>query len=278
MTQGVVIKKGKKKGKTLTIMVGVHGNEVCGPKAFERIIKKIKIDAGTVYFIYGNLLAIKNNVRKIDINLNRAFRLESEMHDSEKNTYERKRALELMPYLKESDALLDVHSSSNPQSTPFIICEPKSFWIAEQLLFSIRSHGWDLIEPGGTDYFVNRNGGFGICIECGSHLDPEAPQRAEESIITFLTIMGAIKEKGFQKIKHQREIHAYTIHITKKNFIPFRDFADFEILKKGECLGYDGKELIILKERGNVIIFPHVCSGAGEEAFILGSECLTTCL
>jgi succinylglutamate desuccinylase len=270
---GIITIKGDSAGKTVSIMAGVHGNEICGVKALRKIIKNITIESGKAHFIFANLPAIAMDLRQTEMNLNRAFRPEKNLTSDERQSYERHRAIELMPYLEESNALLDIHSSHNEASTPFIICEPNSFFIAKKLPFPICSNGWDVIEPGGTDYFVNRNHlkGHGICIECGYHFDQRAPELAMESINIFLNLMGLTSDyKKYSQTK-QREILVKYIYLTQSNFTIAKPFADFEKIKKGTLIGYDNKQPINAHFDG-VIIFPNNCQGANQEAFILGEE------
>lgn len=269
---GVYTLVGSKPGKTLTIIGGVHGDEICGIKALEEIISSISIDSGRVHFVYGNLRAIKLNKRQVEMNLNRAFRLEGMLLKKERQSYERQRALEIMSFLDESDALLDVHSSNTPASVPFIICEPHSFEVASHLPFNIRSYGWDVVHPGGTDYYMNRKGKIAICVECGHHLDPRAPQLAKDSIMIFLHIMGVINGSvPSREIINQRIIYAREIYFSKVNFTPFREFAEFELLSEGELIGVDGNSYI-LSPKNSCIIFPRKRDNPGEEAFVLGEE------
>lgn len=271
----VITFTGAKPGKIVSIMAGVHGNEVCGLKAFEKLLPGFSADAGTVHFIYGNLQAISLNKRFIDMNLNRAFRPETSLSEKEKSSYERKRALEIMPLLAETDALLDIHSSATPGSPPFIICEPHSSSVATRLPFQIQSHGWDVLEPGGTDYFVNQHGGMGICIECGYHDDASSVDRAIESIQIFLKLTGIKDDQDDRTISttyvRQQIVQMYHIHHTRKNFTPIRDFSDFEALSPGQIIGIDGDEKIFAPNtEGNLIVFCRKRVGAGEEAFLIG--------
>lgn len=269
----IIVKEGKLPGRTVTVMGGVHGNEPCGVEAVQRAVREIEIKRGKVYFIIANLAAIEHSVRQTDMNLNRAFRPEATLTEKERGSYERKRALELMPYLDESEALLDIHSSMSKESIPFIICEPHSFGIAKKLPFPIRSHGWDAIEPGGTDSYMNRRSpkGNGICIECGYHLDPEAPKRAFDSIQVFLRLMDIIDGESELQEYRQREIDACFIYHTTENFEVAEDFADFQRLGEDELVGYDGRRPVYAPFDG-VIIFARNRETAGEEAFIMGKE------
>ena len=263
-----------KPGKILTIMGGVHGNEICGPDALRKLIamfarKELHLISGKLQLIFGNLAAMATGERKTQMDLNRAFRPESSLTLDETFTYERQRALQLMPYLEKSDVLLDIHSSMTNKSTPFIICEKQSFAVAERLPFPIRSYGWDKIQPGGTDYFVNKSGGMGICIECGYHLDESAPKRAFESALMFLKFFGAIKGEAPPIYSGQRIIHAYDIYFSQVDFRKAKVFSDFEPLKAGDLIGTDGGQEVRVT-CDSLVIFPSDCMGPQEEAFVLG--------
>ncbi|HLC70311.1 MAG TPA: hypothetical protein VJH75_04720, partial [Patescibacteria group bacterium] len=135
-----------------------------------------------------------------------------------------------------------------------------------------RSYGWDSIEPGGTDYFMNTRGERGICVECGYNLDPEAPKRAIQSIKIFLSVMGLTDEPIPAPTQNQQTLRAYFIYHTKNDFVPVRTFADFEELKTGEVIGTDGSEKIFAPVEKNVIIFCRKREEANQEAFILARE------
>lgn len=274
--EGIFTFRGQEQGETLTVMAGVHGDEICGVRALDCIIPEFqsgvrKIDRGTVNFIYGNPRAIERGAQFTEMNLNRAFRPKDAISEQERNTYERRRALELMTFLRESSALVDVHSSSTRKSVPFIICEPHSFPIARRFPFPIRSSGWDAIEPGGTDYFVNQCGGCGICAECGYHLDGAAVSRAKDAIRIFLVTMGAISGDLPLENGQQREVRVFHAPIVKVGYVPAREFADFERLKEGELIGKDGDEEFFAPPQ-SVIIFGNIPRKRGDEAFIIGRE------
>lgn len=263
--------KGQKPGKIVSVLVGVHGNERCGIEALEELLPGLFIESGEVYFIYGNPRAIDVGTRFVDVNLNRMFRDEKDLTDIERQSYERSRALEVMKYLDKSDVSLDVHSSATPNSTPFIICEPHAEDIVSRLDFSIRSTGWDFFEPGGTDFYMNKIGKTGICIECGFHEDPEAKELAKKAINDFLIINGLISGVMPEK-KNQSLVQLSSVYKTKVNFTPVRNFFDFEPLRAGELIGIDGNEEVCAPNVDNtLILFCRVRRGVGEEAFLTGA-------
>ncbi len=268
--EGVKTIKSENTGKKVAIFAGVHGNEVCGVKAFGEVVPNLKIDRGEVQFVLGNLRAIERNVRQTDMNLNRVFRPDADLSDKEKETYEYNRSRELMKILDKSDYLLDIHSFSNKIGTPFIICEPKSFDVAKKLPFDLVSNGWDKLEPGGTDYYMNKIGKNGICVECGQHSDDKSVAKAKESVFSFLKIMGIIDDPKIEVAeREQRKVEVNYIYITKSDFRPSRDFFDFEPIKKGELIGTDGNSEIKALVDG-YIIFCKKCEVGGKEAFLIG--------
>jgi succinylglutamate desuccinylase len=260
--------KGEKPGKIVVIMAGVHGNEVGGIKALKRAIKEIKINSGNVYYILGNLRAISKNVRQIESNLNRSF---TDARLKNPKTYEEKRAKELATYLDEADAILDLHSSRNKSSVPFAIFGPKSLNVAKKLDFDLITTGWDEIEPGSTNYYLNEKGRVAITVETGQHLDEASSKRAFKSIQTFLNLMGLTDEKVKMNDKKQKRIDVNYIYITKNNLKIVKNFNDFEKIKKGDLIGMDGHEKIYSVQDG-IIVFAHDIDKSGEEGFVLGRE------
>ncbi|MBL1434440.1 succinylglutamate desuccinylase/aspartoacylase family protein [Candidatus Wolfebacteria bacterium] len=264
----ISVMTGLSTGKRLVVMVGTHGNETCGPLMLRERFSEIQIQRGEVIFIEGNPRAIEENVRYIDENLNRMFRAVDSYSAKERESYEFKRAQELKPLLSSCDALLDIHSSGTKDTVPFVICEQNSFEIVKEFPFEIVSYGFDQIEPGGTDTYVNENGGNGICIECGYHYDPKAKDRSWESLKDFLIINGAI-DGELNTPRDQMVVNSNYLYKTKVNFRLHKYFADFEEIREGDFIGTDGNEKIHAPKDG-LIIFARNREDSGEEAFIVG--------
>lgn len=260
--------KGIIDGPTSIILAGVHGDEKCGVEAFKKIVPSLKIENGRVFFIYGNPRAIEKGIRMTNTNLNRMFKNDEILSKEEKEGYEYSRAQFLKKYLDQSEVLLDIHSSSNPNSKPFAICEENSKGIVEYLPIDITVSGFDNVEPGGTDYYMNSAGKIGICIECGFNDDPMAIQKAEEAINAFLKARGHIKNDIAPNI--QSQIHMYELYFTKtSDFKISRPFKDFEEISKGEIIGIDGN-VEIKMDRDGIILFAKSRKGINEEAYLLG--------
>ena len=160
---------GQNPGLSTAIFVGVHGNEPCGIRAIENFFKHNSIENGTVIVVFANPHAVEKNVRFTEFNLNRAFKNIDEYPDEIKSTYEVQRAQELKKILEDVDVLLDIHSSTSIESEPFVICEQNAMTYVNAFpeSFSKVVSGFDNLQPGGTDWYMNSVGKVGICIECG---------------------------------------------------------------------------------------------------------------
>jgi len=262
-------------GPKSVVFAGVHGNETGGISAVKELLKNFTIDFGSVVFVFGNPEAIKSKVRFTEFNLNRAFKNEDQYSDEVKNTYEYKRAQVLKKYLQDSDVLLDIHSSSNSKSEPFVICERNAKEIINYFPKEFKKivHGFDDIEPGGTDWYMNSLGKIGICIECGFHENPRAITLAKETIMDFLIARGHFKNKDSQVSANYRcYVQMINLYNTKSDsFVIAKNFADFEELKKGDIIGVDGGTDVVA-DKNCIILFPQSKKKTGEEAFLLGEK------
>jgi len=258
-------------GKHVVIMAGVHGDEVCGLRAFERVVPTLSIDAGKVTFVWANHAAIDKEVRFVESNLNRLFQADTFLSEKQRNSYEYKRSREIMPLLASADALLDIHSSGTPESTPFVICEQNSYEIATLLPVEIISSGWDAVQAGGSDSFVNASGGKGVCIECGYHNDPNAVDRAECAIYAFLYANQNIIRKPEIRAENKTFVQVQSLYRTTTNFVPSRSYNDFQAVSSGEVIGTDGTNEVVAPGEGTVI-FVRARKETNEEAFLFLQE------
>lgn len=274
MFQEVIKIEGKKKGLSSIVLAGVHGDERCGVEAFEKIIPSLEIQEGVVFFGYGNPRAIKENKRYTEENLNRMFNPEI---NTLNKSYEYNRAQFLKKYLDKATALLDIHSSSVVDSEPFVICEENAKDIVKFLPVKIVVSGFDRVEPGGTDYYMNINQKIGICIECGYTKGSKAVEVAQESITNFLKARGHIKSKDLCSQK-QTCIEMFEKYFTKTDsFVLSKSFKNFETVFKNQTIGVDGDSEVKAKQK-SIILF--ACNGKkkGEEVFLLGKKKKSLCV
>jgi succinylglutamate desuccinylase len=258
---------GENPGPTSIVLAGVHGNERCGVEALGRMLPSLKIQKGRVLFGYGSPRAIMRNVRLTESDLNAMFKPDDMLPPEKRRSYEYARAQFLKPYLDQADVLLDIHASNTPGSPSFAICESNASDIVRFLPVSIVASGFDQVQPGGTDYYMNQKGKIGICIECGYVGDPASTEVAQRSITAFLVSRGHIG--GELQTYAQSSIRMSFMYITRTGFLPANPFKDFESVAAGQLIGVDGREEVRAQE-GGIILFSRNRKGPNEEAFLLG--------
>lgn len=270
MLEEIIKISGKEKGATSIVLVGVHGDEKSGVEALEKILPTLKIERGIVLFSYGNPRALKENKRFTETNLNRMFNNDERLTANDKQSYEYNRAQFLKYYLNQSDALLDIHASSIPDSKAFVICEANAAEIVKFFPIDLIVSGFDKVEPGGTDYYMNSRGKIGICLECGCMKHPQSIKVAEESIFTFLKSRGHIKNDLTPQ--KQSYIHMFKKYYAKTDkFTLSKPFENFELVETEQLIGIDGQEEIKAPKK-SLILFAHNGTKIGDEVFILGEE------
>lgn len=217
-------------GPRLLVLGAVHGNEICGSKAIERICAEIdsgalRIERGTVTFVpITNPLAYIRQQRAGDRNLNRNLRTTGVPQD-----FEDKLGNALCPLLERHDVLLDLHSFHTGGEAFAMLgpnnnqgdLEPFSRAAEEEALATRLGprrivEGWlDTYARGvkkrtanasaseranmlstdpaygvGTTEYMRSRGGYAITLECGQHAAPEAPEVAYQAIRNTLAHLG----------------------------------------------------------------------------------------
>ncbi len=268
----VIEKKGKFPGKTVVILVGVHGNEVCGPKALDSLLPELQIENGIVFFIYSNLEAIRRNVRLVEANLNRCFL--KEQPEEIVRSLEGKTAREIIPYLEKADFMLDVHASFTKDSKPFVICRESLIEEARIFDSDLVVCNFDPFEPGSTDYYMNLLNKPGFCFECGYLGDSKTQEIAEKAISSFLIYYGSINS-NLEKPRMQKALKIKSLYKNiQGQFKMARYFPDFEQLKERTLIGRDGQKDVYC-ESGDIVLFVRDMDRIGEECFLVAEERIT---
>lgn len=259
---------GKEGGATSMVLVGVHGDETCGVEVLRELLPSLEIDKGRVFIGYGNPPAIAAKKRFLEKNLNRMFVSDDKLSPEDVRSYEYKRAQYLKPYLEKADAVLDIHSNPWKEKQTFAICEANATDIAQFLPTNLLVSGFDAVEPGGVDYYMNSIGKIGVCFECG-YLDDEHSRRAaREAIVAFLKARGHIQNDLIQQL--QSRVHIFYKGFSKTNsFKLARPFLNFERIAQGEVIGKDGAEVLVAP-KDSVILFARNGFSVGSEIFLLG--------
>ncbi len=239
-------------GPRLLVTAAVHGNEVCGVAAIQRLIAAL--DQGSLSLLRGTLslvpvvnpLAYQRGQREGERNLNRNLRPNPIPQD-----YEDRIANRLCPWLAASDVLLDLHSFNNPGPAFAMLgprdnsgtLEPFAHQAAESALaLAVGTgrivEGWlstyalglqrraqragdgsraqllvqDPHYGVGTTEYMRSQGGYGITLECGQHADPQAPELAYRAILRTLTLLGMIAPGAVEPADPRRPIELLQLY------------------------------------------------------------------
>ena len=228
-------------GPRLLILGAIHGNEVCGPPAIRDIISafeknEMKPEKGCVTFIpVCNPQAYAENKRFIDHNLNRQF-----CRRTSPQRYEEHLMNVLAPYLENCDILLDLHSY-RAGGPPFVFRGPDAKMQVEEEFASYLGvdhiiYGWheaymnsgvelDLEQSVGTTEYVRKHGGIALTLECGQHLDPNAPACALRGIKGALHYSGIVPQPDIKPTKNIKFTRLYQVFFKEQQGTFFKPWT-----------------------------------------------------
>ena len=260
---------------------GVHGDEAPGIEAARRLLPYMegRLEQGTVIFTWGNLDAMARGKRQVDQNLNRMFQDAADLSPEARESREYARAQELKVPLEEGtpvEALLDLHGTSNSETTPHVITEPKGYELASHLPVDIVVAGFDKFEPGGIDYYANTQEKIGICVEPGYNGDPDAIEIAYQSALAFLVAQEHVSGEVARRI--QRHWRLFYVAHTNVRYVPVQPtLPDFTSVAQGQLLGHDGAQEVRVPNGPEtseeaIILFGAKERKPGVEAFLLAKR------
>ena len=284
--------KTNSKDPSIIFLSGIHGNELTGVRAIEHVFSEIKKQniplAGNIYGIRGNLKAIDQGERFIDIDLNRAWtdrnikRFTSEKKLSESNeVIEIKEILDTL--IKEAEAplyIVDLHTTSS-SSPPFVILDDtirnrkfanilpatKVLGILEKLKGTILGYYGD-------------KGPVTLVFEAGQHTDEQSFERHTAAVWLLLSQSNIIEANSIPVQQYKNTIkvsdnNALKIvqttyrHILtpKDHFVMKPGYDNFSPISKGEVIAHQNGNPIIAEEDAN--IFMPLYQDKGEDGYFI---------
>jgi succinylglutamate desuccinylase len=299
---------GLEQGPSVIIMGATHGNETCGTEAIRRIMAELdsgerKIAAGSVTFVpIVNPLAYFKNERNGDRNLNRNLFPKDEPQD-----FEDQIANWLCPLLAQHDVLLDLHSFNAAHGEPFVMVGPvnndgplepfvhaeKERALARRLGVRRFVTGWMAAYGGGvqrrsrgnaaeletvlrygvgTTEYMRTTGGYALTLECGQHVDPQAPQVAYNAIVNTLAFLKLIDAPEPEPVPFEdmEALHMVAVYDKLDAGDSFsRTWASFDPVQEGEQIGTRADGTPVLAEFSGRILFPDAKAGANSEWYYL---------
>ena len=101
--------------KRVTILAAMHGTETYGIDLYNEFVKKFPELVNNIQLIIGNKLAYKNNIRYIDVDMNRYYGNSSNAHESKEI-----QRVDAELKLFHPDYIIDVHTTKRDSGVFFI--------------------------------------------------------------------------------------------------------------------------------------------------------------
>ena len=297
---------GLQPGPRLIVLGAVHGNELAGVRAIERLTAEL--DAGALRILRGcltlvpitNPLAHQLVTRSGDRNLNRNLRPTAVPQD-----FEDRIGNVLCPLLAAHDALLDLHSF-NSQGEPFALIGPDNntgalepfthaadeATLARHLGPNRIVEGWmSAYEQGvsrrrersrrsgvtldtdasygvGTTEYMRSQGGWAVTLECGQHADPNAPAVGHRAIRQAIAMLG-LADLALEPPPSSHEL-LRLVEVTDRLHPDdhfVREWVSFDPVWKDEPIGVRHDGTVVRSPGDGRIVFPNVKAEPGFEWF-----------
>lgn len=266
----------------------VHGNEICGAIALDRLLRDgLRPTRGRLTLAFVNTAAYErydparpNDNRFVDEDMNRVW--SADRLSAGKTSVELERARQLRPIVDSVDMLLDIHSMQT-SSEPMILAGPLEKGLAlarsvgaPSVIMQDQGHA---AGPRLRDYAAFADSASprnALLVECGQHIDADAPVVALDSIVRFLAhldmIDGATLARFRRPDRPQRVLqvtHPVTIRGPAFRFVD--EFRGMEVIpRQGTVIAHDGDTPIATPYDGCVLIMPSRRLRPGETAVRLG--------
>jgi succinylglutamate desuccinylase len=282
------------KGPLLFITAGVHGNEPSGVKALEKVFAELQKTKptikGTIVGVAGNKLALEQDKRFIEEDLNRTWKEES-ITNNKKDTHEQREMHEIIEVLQsfpESDFtkryFLDCHTTSSA-SLPYVsvqVVNDNDEWAPRFPTYIVR--GFSDIVYGAIDHYLSRTGLTGFTFEAGQHTDKTSVENQEgmiwlalkeacdlelEQISCYPDCVDNFAKKNAPDQKTFEIIHRYGLE-DDDEFKMEPGYKNFQKIEKGELLAVkNGKEI---KSEWDAYIFMPLYQSQGNDGFFVIQE------
>jgi predicted deacylase len=295
-------------GTRLIVLGAVHGNEICGTRAIERV--GAELDAGTLKLMRGRLtmvpvtnpLAYAMHRRTGDRNLNRKLTPTDTPRE-----YEDHVANWLCPLLAQHEVLLDLHSFRSP-GAPFVMVGPQDnrgalepfAHAAREEALALRLgvqravDGWlgtyaagaarraefgrftgveldtDPRYGIGTTEYMRTVGGWSLTLECGQHDDPAAPDVAYRAIVNTLAHLQLIDAPDPAPAARMEGLRLCDVVPRLHAGDAFvREWTSFDPVHADQPIARRHDGTEVRAPRDGYVVFPNVAAEVGNEWFYL---------
>ena len=270
-------------GRHVMVSALVHGNELCGAWALLGLLEAgVRPAQGQLTLVFGNLAAFDrfdahnhDASRFVDEDFNRQWMPE---RIAQANTQERRRAVELAPFVAQADWLLDLHSM-HERAAPLLLTgvQPRN----QALARALGNPQHIVVDAGHKDGVRMRDfGHFGLpdeqapetrslLIECGFHGDLSSRTVAHDMSARFLQAAGTLTAQQVASLLpgwRQADAPAqWALDVTgpvvarSENFRFNQPFQGLEVIERaGTVIGDNDGEPVTTPYDDCVLVMPSV--------------------
>jgi len=253
----------------LVVGLIVHGNEVGSlPVAInfmERLAKENQNTPYSLTFFLGNRKAAVLGKRFVEEDLNRMF------HNNAPPSLETARAQELKGLLNTADLFLDVHQAYRPSPYPFYIFaqhSPSDLWartLASAPVWVTRASQEPYVANLlCADEWVREMGKPAVTLELGYFGFSEQADGAMEKLLSQALGAWQLTSNGYTTLEELSNQSAPLKLLWPSGSLLFESdfdkllegFNNFDVVKKGQILGFRGDGVEILSPTDGYVLFP----------------------
>ncbi len=270
-------------GPTVMVVGLTHGNEFCGAETLHWALEqRVRPARGTLILAFSNVAAYRSfdpakpyESRFLDRDMNRVWR---DDWLATEQTREAARARELLPFVRQADFLLDIHSTTFAVR-PFFVCPNVDR--ARAFALGVGFPRTVLLEGGmAEDRVMVEYGAFAettgdktaVLVECGGHFLRSTAVAAKAAFLDFLVATGVIDADFAAQHRPQvpeppAGLYDITyVHTAKTADLGFaRPFEGFEELAEGELVARDGDFELRAPYPRCTVLFPKAQPAQGRE-------------
>jgi predicted deacylase len=285
-------------GPGVVVSALVHGNELCGAVALDRLLKAgLRPEAGRLSLAFVNVAAFErfshaapHATRFLDEDFNRLWA--PEILDGPRciggRSQELARARSLRPLFDAADFLLDIHSMSTT-TEPLILAGPTDkgldLAVAVGRPATIVRDAGHAAGPRLRDYgaFADpRSPRNALLVECGQHFAPASAEVAYDVTLRFLATVGSISATtasvyGSLQPPQAPRVIEVTERVTAASdrFVFVQPFRGMDVVPQaGSVIALDDGRRVVTPYDDCVLVMPVERPQAGTTAVRLGRECL----
>lgn len=225
-------------GREKILVIGcVHGDELIGQKVVSEL-RKLAISHGTLVTVIANTRATREGKRFIDQDLNRSF------PGNPKGNHEECLAYSLLPFIKEADIVLDIHSTTTDTTSAVILTKVNQSIRRLLSVFSPKRVVVMKKKVGKTA--LTGHCKAGISFEYGKDKSERAYQETLADILKILEGYGMIdkEEKRVSKVIRKTEYFRVLGTLARPDgFKLKKTIKNFLLVRCGEIVAQDGERI-----------------------------------